>query len=288
MVRAAAALIPLLQAAGTGALPHLWRGDECAPDRCVDCTPSGHAVLDEALPGGGWPHGQLIELLLDHPGIGELGLLLPALATTTRSGRSCAWILPCQAEASPSAAPQPSIAADPAAALPHALPYAPTLAEAGVDLTRNIFVKPLTAREGGWALEQSLRAAHLGMLLGWLPEGASAEADFRCLRRLHLLAQRNSAMAFILRGSRHAGAPSPAPLRLQLQHEGGLLQVRVLKRRGRPLLDPIALQIHPARWNHAAAATPVPATPAASQTAPLPHVVRALARSAAWPIPAAP
>ena len=241
-MRAATSLIPLLRASGAGGIPHLWRGDEWIHAELQgDCMPTGFEALDRELPGRGWPHGQLVELLVDRPGIGELGLLLPALAAVARTGQTCVWVLPCNGSDGCSATQREAM---------HALPYAPVLLEAGIDLARNIFVKPLTARESGWALEQSLRAAHLGALLGWLPESASADADFRALRRLHLLAQRHQALVFILRSVRHAGIPSPASLRLQLEDEGGQLQIRLLKRRGRPLLEPIALQVHPARWNH--------------------------------------
>jgi len=264
-MRAATTLVPLLQAADVGAIPNLWRGDDwIRADSRMDCTSSGYEDLDQELPGHGWPHGQLVELLVDHPGTGELSLLLPALAAITHSGRTCVWVLPCQVD-SPTAArlPQGTIQQQVAA---HALPYAPALVEAGIDLARNIFVKPLTARESGWALEQSLRAAHLGALLGWLPQGAGADADFRSLRRLHLLAQRHRAMVFILRSVRHAHTPSPAALRLQLHHGDGQLQVRLLKRRGRPLIEPIALQVQPARWNRipAPSSTPPEHAPAAA------------------------
>jgi hypothetical protein len=298
-MRAATALVPLLQAAGSGILPHLWHGDQWSPaDTRQDCTPTGHAELDHELPGHGWAHGQLVELLLDHPGIGELGLLMPALASASRAARTCVWVLPCQAGAGTPLQPGQSAAASAAAS--DALPYAPALAEAGIDLTRNIFVKPLTVRESGWALEQSLRAAHLGVLIGWLPQGAGSDADFRSLRRLHLLAQRNRALVFILRGACHATAPSPAALRLHLQHDGQHLQVRVLKRRGRPLIEPVALQIHPARWNRppvpVTATVPAPAALAAPRAvaapaanpASLPQIVRALSPGAGWfaqPIP---
>lgn len=257
-MRAATTLVPLLQAADVGAIPNLWRGDEWVQaDWRMDCTSSGYEDLDRELPGHGWPHGQLVELLVDHPGIGELGLLLPTLAAVARIGRTCVWVLPCQ-EDSPAAArlPHQGTVEQPAAA--HALPYAPALVEAGIDLARNIFVRPLTARESGWALEQSLRATHLGALLGWLPDGPGADADFRSLRRLHLLAQRHRALVFVLRAARHARTPSPAALRLQLSHDGGQLQVRLLKRRGRPLIEPVALQVHPARWNR----IPTPSTTA--------------------------
>jgi protein ImuA len=282
-MRAATTLIPLLQAAGTGAgampdiagIANIWRGDEWMhADPQADCISSGFRALDAELPGLGWPRGQLVELLADCAGIGELSLLLPALAAVTRAGRSCVWVLPC-----------PAAHADAPDATTPALPYAPALAEAGMDLARNIFVRPLTTRESGWALEQSLRAAHLGALIGWLPQGAGADADFRSLRRLHLLAQRHQALVFVLRSAGHARAPSPAVLRLHLQPADGLLQVRLLKRRGRPLLDPVAIQIHPARWNR----TPVPnpvcvpvpaAATAARDTSPLRRMVQALAPGA--------
>jgi len=262
-MRAATALVPLLQAADAGAIANLWRGDEwIQAESRLDCTSTGYEALDQELPGHGWPRGQLVELLVDHPGIGELCLLLPALAAVTRTGRTCVWVLPCQ-QNSPAATRSPQNTIEQQTAT-HALPYAPALIEAGIDLARTIFVKPLTPRESGWALEQSLRAAHLGALLGWLPESAGADADFRSLRRLHLLAQRHRALVFVLRTARHARTPSPAALRLQLNHDGGQLQVHLLKRRGRPLIEPVALQIHPARWNRIP--TPAPSVPSPKDT----------------------
>jgi hypothetical protein len=278
-LRAATTLVPSLHAAGR--IPHLWCADQWLQTGArPDCTSSGFESLDRELPGQGWPQGQLVELLVDQPGSGELSLLLPALAAVSRGAGTCVWVLPCQQGSTPANVP----GTDP---MPQTLPYAPALQEAGIDLGRNIFVQPLTARESGWALEQSLRADHLGALLGWLPETNSSDGDFRCLRRLHLLAQRHRALVFILRAARHAQAPSPAALRLQLHHDGGLLQVRLLKRRGRPLLEPIALQIHPVRWNR----DPAPVAPAiarpertvAKSAAPsLLQRVRSLAPSPGW------
>jgi len=64
--------------------------------RPPNVRPPAFRDLDAELPGGGWPQGQLIELLHDDPGIGELSLLAPALAAQTRAGRACVWILPCE------------------------------------------------------------------------------------------------------------------------------------------------------------------------------------------------
>ena len=252
----AAHLIPLLRAAGPAGLPGIWHADDpalAAP--AAECTPSGFAALDAELPGGGWPHGQLVELLYDDPGIGELSLLAPALAAQARAGRACVWILP--SEGGPAGGP-----------LRQALPYPPALVEAGIDLSCSIFVRPAAAREAWWAAEQSLRAAHLGALIGWLPT-SSVPADFRALRQQ---VQRHRALVFAIRPSRCAGAPSPAVLRLQLGCDDGQLTVKILKRRGRPLIEPVVLQVVPRPWRAAALrppadgslACPVPACAAAA------------------------
>jgi cell division inhibitor SulA/protein ImuA len=218
-------------------LAKLWRADEVAPVAGHEATmASGFTALDAELPGGGWPQGQLIELLLDAPGIGELSLLAPVLARCTQGARACVWVLPCERAAT---------------GLP-TLPYPPALAAAGSDLTRALFVQPETPREAFWAIEQSLRAAHLGALLGWLPHSTSSrEGEFRALRRLQLLASRQQALVFLLRDIRAQHAPSPAALRLQLAANDGELTVTILKRRGRPLLEPVTLQVHPAHWRRA-------------------------------------
>jgi hypothetical protein len=244
-MRAAAAplfLLSLLQEAGASSV---WRADELPQgNAATPCVPSGFAPLDRELPGGGWPQSQLIELLLDAPGQGELSLLTPALAHVARLRLSCVWVLPCDSARNGYTAPS------------EALPYAPALNDYGIDLARSIFVKPAHARETFWALEQSLRAAHLGAVIGWLPAAAMREGDFRALRRLQLLAQRGRAMVFLLRTTRAVATPSPAALRLQLASENNRLQVTLLKRRGRPLLDPVTLQVHPAHWHDQTHATP--------------------------------
>jgi len=243
-MRAATALVSLLQ--GAGSASPVWRADEIV--RSIAATvPSGFAALDAELPGGGWPQGQLVELLLEAAGMGELSLLTPALGHVAREHRPCVWVLPCDS----SAARGTSIA----------LPYPPALAAAGIEIERSIFVKPATPRESLWALEQSLRTAHLGALIGWMPVSTSRDGDFRALRRLHLLAQRHRALVFLLREARVAETASPASLRLRLACADGQLHVTVLKRRGWPLLEPVVLQVHPAHWNNARVDVQPPAPP---------------------------
>ena len=231
-MRAATAFLSLFSSGGTP----VWRADERPADEVSGpVLASGFAELDRELPGSGWPQGQLTELLRDESGIGELSLLAPALAQLAQQKRSTVWVLP----------PDGTRGIE-----SQAFPYAPALSVAGVDLARTIFVRPATPREGLWAIEQALRAQHLGAVIGWLPVAASADSDFKALRRLHLLAQRHGALAFVLRATRHATAPSPAALRLQLTNDGAALVVNVLKRRGRPLLEPLLITLQPAHWQH--------------------------------------
>jgi len=57
--------------------PRLWRGHN--QSHVTPGLASGYEALDRHLPGGGWPQCSLTEILVEHYGIGELRLLMPAL-----------------------------------------------------------------------------------------------------------------------------------------------------------------------------------------------------------------
>ena len=93
-----------------------------------------------------------------------------------------------------------------------------------------------------WALEQALKSGHVGAVLAWLPQRLKADA----LRRLQLAAQLHDGPAFLFREVDARLKPSAAPLRLLLQGAGiDRLSVRVLKRRGPPLAQPLLLLLPP-------------------------------------------
>jgi len=73
--------------------PGLWRASQLgrASGRTVE---TGYAALSAELPGGGWPEGALVELLVQQTGIGELRLLAPAPATV--GSRALAFLRPPQ------------------------------------------------------------------------------------------------------------------------------------------------------------------------------------------------
>lgn len=164
---------------------------------------SGYDELDAALPGGGWPLGALTELLSDAAGIGELELLMPALAGLARAGRQIVWIAP-----------------------PY-LPYAPALAQRGLPLEQLLLIRTEQPRDALWATEQALRCPAIGAVLGW-----TAHIVDRNLRRLQLAAEAGGTLGILHRPAAAAQQPSPAALRLRLRAADEGLVLDIKKSRG--------------------------------------------------------
>jgi hypothetical protein len=192
--------------------PAIWRGSDCASEPAS--VASGFAALDAALPGGGWPRGALTEVVLEREGIGELRLTLPALSRLQAEGRSIVWVTP-----------------------PYR-PYAPALAAAGIDLSRLFVVRGRTLAEALWAYEQALRAPECGAAFGWMPSH-----EERLLRRLQVAAREGRTWGVLWRRPGQRASALSAPLRLSLALDRGALAVRVLKRRGADLAQPIRIDL---------------------------------------------
>jgi cell division inhibitor SulA len=182
--------------------PAIWRGRSVAQ---VETVSTGFAALDCALPGQGWPRAGLIEMLVSRLGVGELNLLLPALATLTRraSARWCAWISP-----------------------PFE-PFAPALAAHGVMLDR-VFITRGDSPE--WAFEQSLSSGSCETVLGWAGKGNGLRA--RDIRRLQLAAEKGRALGVLFRPQRAASESSSAVLRVTVEPAEQGARVTLLKSRG--------------------------------------------------------
>lgn len=205
------------------ALLGVWRADMLAAGG-LGCVPSMHAPLDAELPGGGWPLGALVELLLPGAGGAPLWpLLLPALAAH-RAGPGAAAVVLVGAPEEAGVGLQPGL---------------PALAAAGLEPERLLWVPGASAAACLWAAEQALRCADVAAVLAWLPRARPAE-----LRRLQLAAARQGdGLLFVLRPAQAARAASPAPLRLRLgvDEAGDALVVDIVKRRGPQLAAPLHL-----------------------------------------------
>lgn len=206
----------------------LWRADalSSAPQPVLA---SGHAALDALLPGGGWPVGALCEVLQPPGQHSEWRLLLPALA---RSGPGAVVLVG-----------------------PALEPFAPALQAQGLSAHRLVWLR-LEGHLGAerlWAAEQALRCAGVDAVLLWLP-GPPQGAQAAQLRRLHLAAVQHQRLFFALREYAACQQASAAVLRLALALDGTRpdrggdlpLQVDILKRRGPPLVAPVALAARPA------------------------------------------
>ena len=194
--------------------PAIWRGGDCAPEPAA--MPSGFPGLDAVLPGRGWPQAALTEVVLAREGIGEIRLTLPALARLQAGNRDVVWIAP-----------------------PH-LPYAPALAAAGLNLARLLVVRCRSVADQLWAFEQALRAPECGAAFAWL-----GPHDDRVLRRLAVAAREGRTWAVLWRRPGQHAVATAAPLRLALAPQGRRLEVRVIKRRGGDVAQPVLIDINP-------------------------------------------
>jgi len=216
----------------------VWRGSHAPATHAIA---SGFPALDPLLPGGGWPRGAITEIVLPHDGIGELRLLLPALARLSRGNHWIAFIAP-----------------------PY-IPYAPALAATGVELSRVLLVHPRTPAgsmsriseptpplpsgegwgEGSrswradcwWAIESSLRAGACAAALAWI-----GDVDAAHVRRWQLAAETGGTCGILFQ--RQPIPDSSAALRLQLASAGtDALTIDVLKRRGGWPVGPVRVEL---------------------------------------------
>ncbi|KPW84356.1 hypothetical protein SAMN05216596_101719 [Pseudomonas congelans] len=177
----------------------VWKGrQQSAPQ--ISQQPSGHALLDAALPSGGWPAAALTEILIPANGSGELRLLWPSLARLSALGERIVLVAP-----------------------PY-IPYPQAWLAAGVDL-RQLVVIEATTRDALWAAEQCLRSGSCGAVVCW-----PGMVDDRALRRLQVAAETGQTLAFACRPQQAAANPSPAALRIAIDTRPA--QLRVLKCRG--------------------------------------------------------
>jgi protein ImuA len=206
--------------------PDVFRIGEIGTIAQAQTLPTGFAALDRELAGGGWPQPGLAELLCDDVGIGELSLLLPAHAGLSEahnlSAKGMLWVVPSN--------------------WPHFpyLPYAPALAQAGIDLKQLIIVKAVQLHEALWAAEQGLLSGSMGIVSVWLPDQQPQDV---ALRRLSQAANSSNALCMLMRPLDAAKRPSPAQLRIALHTTAkGELELQLLKRRGLPMGKTIALE----------------------------------------------
>ncbi len=211
--------------------PGVWRGGELE-NVMHPTVATGHPLLDRELPGGGWPLSTLSEVLHEGVGIGEVAFLAGALARASGEGRLVTWIN-----------------------APH-LPFAPALARSGLELSRCLVARPANRDDALWAAEQALKSGACGAVLFWPDQ----KVDYASLRRLQMAAEAGRCMAVLFRSTACERLSTPAHLRVVLSRDAGTLRLRIPKRRGPPLVNPLTLAVGRTRPVAAPRSTaPVPA-----------------------------
>ena len=189
--------------------PLLWRGQQLTQPSALKTLSTGFTTLDRHLPGHGWPLGGLVELLLAHAGIGELRLLLPALAGLHNNphGAWSVWVNP------------PFV------------PYAPALQTAGVDSQRLLLVHPKTPEDFLWAVENACKSASCGVVLAW---PFANKLKPQASRRIQIMAKQGQTLACLFQPLTNRYTNSMAELRLALHPDKNTDQLilDICKRRG--------------------------------------------------------
>lgn len=214
--------------------------------------PTGHALLDAELPGGGWPSAGLTELLTPEPASGEWSLLVSSLRPT-----------------------EPAF--DVLCVAPPYLLHAPAFSASGLPLQRLLVVRPGTFADAVWSVEQGLRSGACAAVVWWqsgtAPDAKSQrdEAMRTALRRLHWAAREAGRPLFAIRPLACKAQSSPAPLRLLLAPAPDeRLGVTVFKRRGPPMDAPLWLHLpvrrHGVRSPASSVAVPQPSSQVKTET----------------------
>ena len=201
----------------------VWKVKDASAASSRPVWSTGKSALDARLPGGGWPTASLIEVLLDDTGLGEVQLFLPALVQCQRSAGQDATGSGQAATGSVRTAEAPWLVW---IAPPHE-PYAPALAQRGIDLRRLLVVRPAGATEALWAAEQALSSGVCAAVFLWLKG-----TDDRWLRRLKLAAEAGGALGVLFRPERHRFESSPASLRLLMTQGERETRLDLLKVQG--------------------------------------------------------
>lgn len=119
--------------------------------------------------------------------------------------------------------------------------YPPSAAALGIDLEKVIVVRPASAADEVWAIDQSLRCE--GVAAVW---ALVEHLDWRAFRRLQLAAESEHALGLIVRSSKWLGEPSWADTQFLVEPRlsSGPRRLRVQITRGRgPLGGSVELEI---------------------------------------------
>ena len=152
-----------------------------------------------------------LDRLIGQYGIGELQLLMPALASLCVEDPGADHIEPGWI----------------AWVAPPFQPYPPALQKWGINLSRVLIVRPRNDSEVLWSAEQALSSGTCAAVLLW-PQALDDQAS----RRLQLAAEKGASWAVAFRPLTARSEPSAAALRIELSAGSRGTRLSILKSRG--------------------------------------------------------
>lgn len=151
-------------------------------------TATGKPALDELLPGGGWPKGGLVEIMVSDSCVDATTLVIPALVHLGQQGRWISMVTP-----------------------PHQARSAVFTAP-GVNASRLLQVNPHPGRSVLWTVESMLRSGDCSAVLAW-PACETGLMD----KRLQKAATAGKALCVLFRRGCVPALNSGVDVRLKLE-----------------------------------------------------------------------
>lgn len=179
-----------------------------ATDRKSACgsslvTASGCPVLDDMLPGGGWPKGGVVELVVPDDHAEAIDLVMPALRRLSMQGRWIALVTP----------PLPSRAS--------------VFTDREINANHVLQVNSHPGRSGLWTVESMLRSGDCAAVLAW--PGCDTELMDK---RLQKAAMHGKTLCVLFRYESEATHPSGVDVRLKVEVSEGARAVYRVNSRG--------------------------------------------------------
>ena len=181
-----------------------WENTTVAGSSLV--TPTGSAVLDELLPGGGWPRSGLVEIILPDAFSDAMCVLMPALVRISQQHR---WI----AMVNPTWPARSQLFTEPA-----------------VRHERVLQVNPHPGRSALWTAESLLHAGECSVVMAW----PNCRTELMG-KRLEKAAEHGKALGILFSYEGLQTQPSGVALRIRLESGREGRAVYLLNGRGETL-----------------------------------------------------
>ena len=169
-------------------LHHLNAWERKPVRRMPEFIPARLPALEGLLPSGGWPKGEIVEIIAPDEHTDVMPLVIPALVPPGLQDRWLGLVAP-----------------------PY-LPRASLLSAPGVDATRILQINPHTGRSGLWTLEQMLGSGNFSIVMAW----PACDTELMA-RRLQRAAIAGNTLGILFRTGKHSKPASRIGLRLKLE-----------------------------------------------------------------------